>query len=153
MPSQRRVRRDLLDQHIARLQRAVSCVSRAVVLTDGYRVRLSAAPAPLGGPPPAWTFILQQELEDTPTEALRTVRYTYRIAEAYNDRELVAYHRHSGRHDYDHIHTPLGSVPEVAMPTGEVDAAQVIRFCITELGVIPLRPDWSSVLAYASAAG
>ena len=117
-----------------------------MVLTDGYRIRLSAAPAPLGGALPAWTLTLQQELEDTPTEVLRAVRYAYRVAEAHNDQELVAYHRHGGPHDYDHLHTPLGSMPEVAMPTGEVDPAQVIRFCITELGVAPLRPDWGSVL-------
>jgi hypothetical protein len=143
VPSQRRARQALHD-HIVRLQAAVSCVSHAVVMTDQQEVWLSEQPMALGRD---YTLILQQELHATLAGELRIWRYNYRIADA-NDQEIVAYHYHPGRHGYHHLHVPRGPLPKAAYPTGQIGPSQVIGFCIGELGVPPLRPDWKNVLAY-----
>jgi hypothetical protein len=114
-----------------------------MVLTDSQTVWLSEQPMALGG---HHTLTLQQELHATVTGQVRVRRYNYRIADA-NDREIAAYHHHPGRHGYHHLHVPRGPLPKAGYPTGAVSPSQVIGFCIDELAVPPLRPDWSNVLA------
>lgn len=93
------------------------------------------------------TLTLQQELHAALAGHVQVRRYHYRIADA-NDQEIVAYHHHPGRHGYHHLHVPRGPLPKAGYPTGEVSPSRVIGFCIDELGVPPVRPDWSNVLAY-----
>jgi hypothetical protein len=131
-----------LAQHVTRAQRAVSCVTQAVVLTDGQQVWLAGAPVRLAGPVP-FLLTVQQDWQPK-TVGARLARYNYRLVDA-TGLELAAYHRHGGRHDYDHVHTDLGPFPGVAMPTGEVPLELVIAFCI-ELGVEPIRDDWEKIL-------
>jgi hypothetical protein len=116
-----------------------------MVLTDYQAVWLSEQPRALGR---HYTLTLQQELHATLGGQVRVRRYNYRIADA-NNQEIVAYHYHPGRHGYHHLHVPPASLPKAGYPTGEVSPSQVIRFCIDELGVRPMRPDWSDVLAYS----
>jgi len=114
------------------------------VLTDYQAVWLSEQPMALGR---HYALTLQQELHATLAGQVRARRYNYRIADA-NDQEIVAYHYHPGRHGYHHLHVPRGPWPNAAYPTGAVSPSQVIGFCIDELGVPSMRPDWSNVLAY-----
>jgi hypothetical protein len=115
-----------------------------MVLTDHKAVWLSEQPLALGR---HHTLTLQQELHATVAGPVRVRRYNYRIANL-DDQEIAAYHLHPGRHRYPHVHVPLGPLPKAGYPTGEVSPARVIGFCIEELGVPPLRPDWSNVLAH-----
>jgi hypothetical protein len=135
------------------VQALISCVSREVVLTDGQNIWLSRNPALLATsaqPPHRLTgpveFTIQQELVGTPDpNQLHLERYNYRVVQA--DQEVAAYHRHGGRHDYDHLHTSLGALRRLALPTGRfLNLASIIRFCITELHVEPLRRDWQVVM-------
>ena len=134
----------LLAQHVRQAQRAISCVTRAVVLTDGQQVWLAGAPVQVGGPVPFWLTVQQDWRPRPGTGNPVLARYNYRLVDA-TGLELAAYHRHGGRHDYDHVHTALGPFPGVAMPTGEVPLELVIAFCI-ELGVEPIRDDWEKIL-------
>lgn len=138
--------RGLIADHLSRLQVAVSCVTPAVALCDRRYLWLSEQPAPLRG---GYDLTVQQELYLTPSNQLKVVRYNYRVADA-DGQEVVAYHRHPGRHRYGHLHVPHGPLPKVAFPTEEVHPHEVIRFCIQELGVPPRRRDWANVLGRRS---
>jgi hypothetical protein len=113
-----------------------------VVLTDGTNLWLAGAPVQLAAVRPLLLTVKQEWRPGG--SALVLARYSYRVTNLDGD-ELVAYHRHGGRHDYDHVHTAFGLFPAEALPTGEVPLALVIRFCI-EQGVAPRRPDWDKVL-------
>jgi hypothetical protein len=115
-----------------------------MVLTDYQAVWLSEQPMALGR---HHTLTVQQELHASLAGQVRVRRYNYRIADA-RGQEIVAYHYHPGWHGYHHLHAPRGPLPKAGYPTGEVGPSQVIRFCIDELAVPPLRDDWSSVLAH-----
>ena len=145
MPSRPWPARGLIADHLTRLQLAVSCVTPVVVLCDRHYVWLSEQPAPLRG---GYHLTVQQELYLTPSNQLLIVRYNYRVADAHGE-EVVAYHRHPGRHSYDHLHVPHGPLPKVAFPTEQVRLSDVIRFCVQELGVAPRRNDWSIALEHS----
>ena len=134
----------LLAQQVRQAQLVVSCVCRDVVLTDGRQVWLANAPALLTGPESYWLTVQQDWQPDPQVGNPLLARYNYRVVDE-DGQEVAAYHRHGGRHDYDHLHTDYGVVPGSAMPTGEVRLELVIRFCI-ELGVTPLRIDWEKTL-------
>jgi hypothetical protein len=82
------------------------------------------------------------------------VGYQYTLRDI-DGREIIAYHWHpEGRSHVTTPHIHLGPGAEMGrrdlarahLPTGQVMLEDVLRFAITELGVRPLRRDWSEVL-------
>jgi hypothetical protein len=87
---------------------------------------------------------------------LKTVKYAYRIAEegardALLRWEYASEAEHGDRpfcRHHGHALAELGlskgvlSLDEVHIPTGYVSLEDVLRFCIVDLGVAPLRDDW-----------
>lgn len=134
--------RQLVIHRVQHVQRALSCISLAVVLTDGANLWLARAPVRLAASRPLLLTVREEWRPERSGGVL--ARYDYRVTNLDSD-ELAAYHRHGGRHDYDHVHTAFGSFPKEALPTGEVPVELVLRLCI-EQGVTPLREDWDQVL-------
>lgn len=80
-----------------------------------------------------------------------------------DETEIIAFHWHPtgiSRVRDPHLHlssklrpVPIGQAGDEAplasmhVPTGFVPLADVVRFLIDDFGVIPLRDDWSDVLA------
>jgi hypothetical protein len=135
--------RQLIFHRVQHVQRALSCVSFTVVLTDGANLWLAGAPVRLAASRPL-LLTVREEWRPEGGDGGVLARYDYRVTNLDGD-ELAAYHRHGGRHDYDHVHTAFGSFPNEALPTGEVPLELVLRLCI-EQGVTPLRDDWDQVL-------
>jgi len=146
------------------LQRAVSCVSKAVIrrgaanaddpdfLTLGdryvplqgrYRLELSVL----------HTYVLKQRASELGAWQASTANYFYQVRE-WDGQEVIAFHWHPGRRgqpDFPHLHvtSQSGSVQIPAkshVPTGRISIESVVRFLIEELDVRPLRPDWDRVL-------
>lgn len=158
----------------ASLQTAVSCVSRAVVLVDfpvppdvTYGMNLSHALTPLGRRPTLAHTLRQRctatRLPLTDRWTARTSGYSYTLMDR-DGQELLVYqwdttgnspvtspHAHVGR-SLAHASLPepfrqqVGRLTKAHLPTGHVTAAAILHVAITDLGVVPLREDWASVL-------
>jgi hypothetical protein len=85
---------------------------------------------------------------------VRIAGYQYALYDA-DDREILAYHWHpEGSSHVTAPHLHLGAGAEVGRrdlasalpPTGQITLEDVLRFAITDLGVRPLRRDWSEIL-------
>jgi hypothetical protein len=86
--------------------------------------------------------------------ATRWVGYQYTLRDI-DDREIVAYHWYpEGRSHITTPHIHLGPGAEIGrrdlarahLRAGRVMLEDMLQFVITELGVRPLRRDWSEVL-------
>ncbi|MGH3545997.1 MAG: hypothetical protein ACRDPW_08755 [Mycobacteriales bacterium] len=87
---------------------------------------------------------------------ISTLGYLYSIHSA-DGAEALSYHWHpfgNSAVTWPHLHigtvalAPEGLITKKAhLPTARISLEQVLRVCITELGVIPLRDDWQQVLA------
>lgn len=146
------------------LQRAVSCVSKAVVrrgysdpgdpellsfddryvpLQGRHRLELSLL----------HTFHLRQRADDPRYWTATSANYYYQVREQ-DGPEIIAFHWHPGRRgqpEFPHLHVAshVGSVHMAAkhhVPTGRVSLESVVRFLIEELHARPLRQDWQRVL-------
>jgi hypothetical protein len=69
------------------------------------------------------------------------------------DRRIVAYHWHPQPHNrvrVPHLHIPQHTAPvdisHMHLPTPRVSLEPILRFAIEELGVVPIRSDWRTVL-------
>lgn len=154
--------RDASKLYVDRLRRAVSCVTRSVLLTTPGHDRsvqiatLSPAPAPLRGPEP-FRLVLSQEFRvnvdgtaGVPPIVTQSYRYTLLTT---GETEVFAYHWHPVGHSpvtTPHLHVTARrnatDLSKTHFPTGIVSLAEVIRCLIAEFGVAPLRPDWQAVL-------
>jgi hypothetical protein len=154
--------RDFLDQ----LQHAVSCVTHTKLLASGYQPSrephaLTFAGAvrglPLPGPHP-WhlALIVHYQIVRTADRQnswrITTSSYAFKLLYTAHQR-VVAYHWHPqprNRVKVPHLHMPQHSTPvdlsRAHLPTPRVSLEPVLRFAIEELGVVPLRRDWQSVL-------
>ena len=151
------------DATLASLQRAVSCVTRAVIVRGRY------------GPdaPHYWTFDeryvplqgrFRLELSLLHTFTFRasadapgdwrptSTSYLYQLRERGGP-EIVLFHWHPVPNlvQFPHLHVTAGAGsvtidPRRHVPTGRVSLEAVIRFAIAELHVRPRRPDWQQVL-------
>lgn len=149
---------------LAPFQRAVSCISKAVIqrghtgegVSDFWS--LGERYVPLGGRVQLeFSFYhpyTVREVLDAPGQwAVRSSGYSYQLRERAG-REIIAFHWHPGRRgqpDFPHLHitSQVGAVQIPAkshVPTGRVSIESVIRFLIEELHVRPLRPNWDRVL-------
>jgi hypothetical protein len=126
------------------MQAAISCVSHTIALTDGTNIWLAENPTALTALDTV-SLEVQEELHESAVP-LERKRYNYTLTDLHGQ-EIVAYHRHGGRHTYDHFHTSFGPLAGHAVPSGEVRLADVIRYCISEHAVIAVRADWQDALA------
>lgn len=158
---------------LSHLQRAVSTITEAVLVVSRGGYHPSADPHALTLDTSVrlqsaerislrltYNYFLQSRADTPGSWRASMAGYFYTFLDAEH-RELLGYHWHpEGR---SHVRTPhlhLGpaarmgnlSLGSAHVPTGMVVLPDVIRFAITELGVRPLRADWSGVLASASAA-
>lgn len=156
---------EAIQQHRIPLQRAISCVSDAVLLgildprpgvVQGFF--LSDNPAPVRGGPVIWLQIELQyrtiapDLRGRGWEAERA-SYAYRGLGAEQG-EVFAYHWHPesrSRVTAPHLHIGSGmNIPKAVsaahFPTGPVMLHEVVRLLISDFGVRPRRADWARIL-------
>lgn len=154
-------------------QRSVSCVSRSVITTRAYygpepfeQLTLgSGDPVPLRNPGQFSLRVSQTYRSGNLTSEISAYRvvvlaYMYALHDQSGS-EVLSFHWHPrGRSPvtYPHFHLGAGARvgrPELQgchIPTGMIALEQVIRLAIEELGVEPLRDDWSDVLSEGQAA-
>jgi len=149
------------------VQRALSCVTRNVVfLTRNsgaprpflHDLLLSGDPAPLpGSGRVALSVRYRFTVAEGPTRRLwqaRTVAYYYTLSDI-DGPEILGYHWHPEGISHEtapHLH--LGAALKLGrtgmmkahLPTGYVQLPDILRLAIRDLGVRPLRPDWSEIL-------
>ena len=149
------------------IQQAVSCVTVATFLPEGYRPTEQPYSGSLGRGRPvslgsntelSLVLILRYRVvrEEGPSAGWVTqiVSYTYALTDAVGA-EFVAYQwdpygRSPVTWPHVHLGPALGPVPRpflrAHLPTGLVTLQDVLRVAIADLGVLPRRPDWASVL-------
>lgn len=157
------------------LVRAVSCVTRTpLVVSSGGRNLLGKVhtlawdrlqPVRVrrsDGSHLALDLALQYEIIHIPDDRYRgpykvSTRGYMHAVQASDDVEVLAFHWHpSGNPHAADPHMHVGSSElnpggvlsrKTHIPTARMSVENVLRFCIQELGVRPLRDDWSAVLA------
>ncbi|MGI8945053.1 MAG: hypothetical protein ACR2GL_02285 [Thermoleophilaceae bacterium] len=149
------------------LQQSISCVSPAVLqVAGGYRpaarphalVLADGDPQPLRGDASLALRVAQQYriVEDTEPRGpwkVQTAAYSYVVNRG--EQELLAYQWNpagDGRVTRPHLHVGAavgeltGDFHRLHLPTGRIALEDVLRLLIEELGVQPLREEWSEVL-------
>lgn len=150
-----------VEAFIASLQRAASCVTSAVLIREPRlpgrhpALRFGDDVAPLRGVHPLALRVLVEYAaeEGEPVRwTVRTAGYRYEFQHA-DGPTLLAYHWHPvgiSPITTPHLHLAgtLGGIDlsKAHLPTGLVTLQDVLRFAIADLGVLPLRNDWSAVL-------
>lgn len=86
---------------------------------------------------------------------IETTSYAYRLIDR-DGRFVLSYHWHPTGNSpvvHPHLHvgyrTPVVDFARAHLPTGHVFLPTVLRAAIAELGVDPLRADWSAILERA----
>lgn len=87
---------------------------------------------------------------------VKTRGYMHTVQTA-DEAEIFAYHWHPSSNSHEtgpHLHigssalNPAGVLrKKMHIPTGRISVEETLRFCISEIGVEPLRDDWLPVLA------
>lgn len=155
--------RAALDAFRRHLQRALACVTSAIVMVRPGNVALSQHPAPLGYDRAVSLslelFVVTEPMPDARRRQVRIVGYSYAVHDRAGQ-ELLTYQWHPvGRSPVVRPHLHLGSRllrPELAPPFGRthwpterVTLTAVLRAAIEDLGVEPLRDDWQERLTVA----
>lgn len=146
-------------------------MSHAVLVGRAYHPAADPHPLTLGGGQPVrigrrgtiqlWIghwYRVERIVAARPTWLARTTGYDYRLLDR-DGHPVLAFHWHpTGRSPVidPHLHietpTPHFDLSKVHIPTGVISFADVVWCAITQLGVEPLRPDWSMVLQHARTA-
>ena len=159
---------EAVGEYVDAIQRAVSCITDAVVgVGGGYYVSDSPhiltlnerRPVRLRRMPDVWLAfrkyyrIVESEIRHAPW-TVEEEGYEYSIMDA-DRREVLAYHWHPmGRSSFitQHLHIGHGAMlgrdelQTAHLPTGRVSLADTIRLLIRDFGATPRRPDWESIL-------
>lgn len=153
---------------LADLRRAVSCVS-ADVLIDARRHQTAQHPrtiflprraAPLSGQPPLMLEVSHEYgVAEYPAGrgwwSVHTRAYRY-VLYLRDGAELLAFHWHPDDPNpvkFPHLHLSAGAqvgfapLTRAHLPTGPIELHEVLRLTIEDLGVRPLRSDWSDILS------
>jgi len=154
------------------LQRALSCLTREVPsVGGGYHVSPMSAPPHvllfqnnpvLLGQDKRFALKLIQQYRVVEGEGERgpwkvsTVAYYYTVEIPGPERmEILGYHWHPQERNaitYPHLHLYQGAgrlqynLLKAHLPTARIAIEDVLRFVITQLGVVPLRNDWEAIL-------
>lgn len=165
---------EAFEQHINPFTDAIRCIAHGTLITSHERIyRLNEVyplvlnnsdPLQLRSSPPLSLsagqrvrIVLDDLIEDGPYR-VQPVEY-WSLLSTDDGREILAFHwtpeaTDSRQKTYPHIHigTALlkdSSIPPAFhkkhVPTGHVSIESIVRFAIEELGVVPLRPDWSAI--------
>ena len=103
---------------------------------------------------------LTSDVTKSGAHILRTVKYRYLLSLEGEADAIVRwdYDRERPESDEAHCRHHLQGTPDIVvngrhlpledfhLPTGYVPIEEVIRFCVVDLGVKPLRSDWDDVL-------
>lgn len=150
--------------YLAPLQRALSCITNAVLnVAGGYTLgpvhaaQLAGSPVKLQGITPLALSVIQHYriVEDESPRGpwkVSIAGYLYTLEEP-GGHEIITYHWHpfSGV-PFPHLHLQEGAKVGFAplraahIPTHRVAVEDVLRLAIAELGVRPQRDDWEEVL-------
>jgi hypothetical protein len=161
--------KEAVDNFLQPLQRAVSCVTRTVLLAGGgYYPRTSPHVVTLGDGGPV-RLSADSHLSLSVTHHYRVVEdsephrgpwkvsssgYLYSLEDG-DGREIISYHWHPterSRITSPHLHLGAGAkvgyshLVTAHLPTGRIALEQILRLAITELDVQPLRADWEQIL-------
>jgi len=86
---------------------------------------------------------------------VHTLSYAYKLDDALDGHEIMAYHWHPQPHQtvqYPHLHLSYGArigreeFQKAHVPTGRIALEDFIQFLIEAFDAIPARDDWHSVL-------
>ena len=155
------------------LQRAVSCVTEAVLSVGGgyhaspvnnpqqrHVLTFHKSPAVLGRDK-RFALDLVQHYRVVEGEGARgpwkvtTVAYYYTLLMAATAQEVLGYHWHPhGRSDITspHLHLYEGAgtlhhnLRKAHLPTGRMAVEDILRLAITHFQIVPLRQDWDTIL-------
>ena len=135
----------------------------AAVLNRRMPVRLRLASRAAIGFFAGETFRIRRA--DVPTHEpfiVEPIGYAYQFSTPNDFRELFAFHwtpeaAGAGERRFPHVHLRSSFVADTGplnretfgklhFPTGQLTAADIVRFAITELNVVPLRPDWAAII-------
>lgn len=157
---------DAVNNFLAPLQKALSCVTKSVFdVQGGYKptekphvLLLNRGDGiHLTGTQLRLNITQQYQVVERAGEAgpwkVNTLAYRYRIEEGASG-ELIAFHWHPGSPaiDFPHIHIGPAARPEnkllqsMHIPSGRVAIEACLRMLIEEMGVKPLRQDWEQIL-------
>ena len=150
------------------LQLALSCVTRDVLVRGSrhspadipHVVFLPRRPVPLSGRLPLALEVSHAYVVDAAPTApgawsVRTLAYRYQLL-LRDGPELLAYHWHPEHPNpirFPHLHLSAGAQVQFSalarahLPTGLVQLNEVLRLAIADLGIRPLRADWSDILS------
>lgn len=154
------------------LQRAISCVTPAVIIArgSGYHpgsehtmILGDTESVKLPGADVALTMKLLARVQERGGHSgewrVTTTAYSYTLSEP-EGREIIVYHFHPGRRspvEFAHLHLEAGArvtraeLQKAHIPTGFVEPEHVIWLSIREFGARPRRNDWEEVLRGAQA--
>ena len=168
---------EAVNNYLAPLQRAISCVTNSVLnVRGGYHP--APAPHPLalaGGDPvplhsnPSISLSVLQHYRIVEYEGpsgpwkVSIVSYYYSLEDAGEDsgKREILYHWHPqglSAVTFPHVHIRTGgqlgdtNIGGVHFPTGLIALEDVLRLAIREFGVDPRRADWMDVLDSSQAA-
>lgn len=157
------------------IQRAISCVTRApLIISPGGRGVLGrvhsltwdeAEPVRVRGPEDdvlTLDLSIQYEIVHIPQDRHRgpykvSTRGYMHSLQTIDGAEVIAFHWHpDGKSDVQDPHMHIGSTQlnpagvitkKHHIPGRRMSVEEVLRYCIEQVGVEPLRPDWKPVLA------
>jgi hypothetical protein len=102
--------------------------------------------------------VLEAEPAADGLQRLRTVKYTYTVSPSHDPEPIFRweYVRNVGTAKWcrHHLQGPVQvklnrqtvELNDLHLPTGYVPFEEILRFCIVDLGVKPLTPEWDDVL-------
>jgi len=155
-----------VEAFFAQFQRAVSCVTPAVVSGRVFHPEQDPSvlrfgpdqdPTLLGRDRRLFLSIRHFYRIEAPglrrgSPAVATVGYAYQVLDRAQQ-EIFSFHWHPVGHSFMatphlhlHVQTPAVDLHKAHFPTGFVSLAAVLRFLIRDLGVEPLHNDWAAVL-------
>ncbi len=140
--------------YVGPLQRAISCVTLAVIKVGGYDPDENPHALTLGEPVALrgsgnLSLAVSQRYEIVPAEGIRgpwkchSIAYIYAINDA--DGEIISYHWQPYS-SFAEPHMHVRDQGDRHIPSGRISLEEVIRLAITDYGATPLRPDWEDVL-------
>lgn len=161
-----------VDQYVEPIQRALSCITQAVLdIGGGYAPNPEGSPHVLtlsggpfarlrGGQRIAITVVQsyrvgQEDDEKRSSWRVHTASYAYGLHRLEDERQVLAYHWHPDDTPdvpFPHLHIGSGAgdlrarFSKYHLPTGRVTVEDVVLLAVREFGVEPLRRDWERVL-------
>lgn len=154
--------RDAVQNYLAPLQRAISCVSPAVIQHGGQVYDVHAGPYALlvgeagkcklkRDPPLTLDLRMQYRIVEASGDRgpfkVTTTAYMY-IVDDHHGHEVFSYHWQPDEPTtrFPHLHVGHPPMKKAHFPTGRIALEEVLRLLITGFGVRPSRQDWSQIL-------